>query len=87
MQQFKYVIKDELGIHARPAGMLVKAVKPLESKITITNNTNGKSADASRLMAVMSMGVKQGDEVTVSAEGGDEQAAIQAVEEFFKENL
>ena len=53
MQNFKYVIKDELGIHARPAGMLVKAAKALDSKVTL--NANGKSADATRLMAIMSV--------------------------------
>ena len=56
MKNFMYTIKDEMGIHARPAGMLAKEAKKYESKITITKD--GKSADVSRLMAVMSMAVK-----------------------------
>ena len=75
MKTFNYTIQDALGIHARPAGVLVKEVKKFESKITIEGN------------AVMGMGIKQGTEITVKAEGADEDAAIAAMEEFFKANL
>ena len=85
MVSFTYTIQDELGIHARPAGMLAKEAMKWNSAITIDNGT--KKADAKRLMAVMSMGVKKDQVVTVSAEGEDEEACIQAVEKFFKENL
>ena len=57
MKSFTYVIQDEVGIHARPAGMLAKKVKGYASKITISGN--GKSADAAKLMAVMGMGIKK----------------------------
>lgn len=85
MQQFSYVITDEIGIHARPAGMLVKVAKNFKSKITL--NGKEKTADATKLMAVMSMGIKCGDTVEVSVEGEDETAAAAALETFFKENL
>ena len=85
MVSFTYTIKDELGIHARPAGMLAKEAMKWKSVVTMDNGT--KKADAKRLMAVMSMGVKKGQVVTVSAEGEDEEACIQAVEKFFKKNL
>lgn len=85
MKSFQYVIQDEVGIHARPAGMLAKAVKKYASKITISGN--GKTAEASKLMAVMSMGIKKGMEVTVTAEGEDEDTAIAETEAFFKENF
>lgn len=85
MKQFTYVITDEVGIHARPAGNLVKKVKELGVKVTLSGN--GKTSDASRLMAVMSMGIKQGMEVTVAVEGGDEDAAAEQMEAFFRENL
>ncbi|MCI6732371.1 MAG: HPr family phosphocarrier protein [Lachnospiraceae bacterium] len=85
MKSFSYVIKDEIGIHARPAGLLVKEAKNFES--TITLECKGKKAAAGRLMAIMGMGVKTGDEVTVSAEGADEDAAIAAFQKFFEENL
>lgn len=85
MQQFSYVITDEIGIHARPAGMLVKVAKNFKSKITL--NGKEKTADATKLMAVMSMGIKCGDTVEVSVEGEDETAAATELETFFKENL
>ncbi len=85
MKEFKYVITDEVGIHARPAGLLVKEAKALASKITI--EANGKSADASKLMAVMQLGVKKGQEIVIKAEGDDEDSAIAKIEEFMKANL
>ena len=45
-----------------------------------------KKADAKRIMAVMSMGIKQGQEITVTVEGEDEETAAAAVETFLKEN-
>ena len=85
MKEFKYVITDEVGIHARPAGLLVKEAKALASKITM--EANGKSADITKLMAVMQLGVKKGTEVVIKAEGDDEDSAIAKIEEFMKANL
>ena len=85
MKEFSYEIKDEVGIHARPAGMLAKEAKIFSSKITI--EANGKSADATKLMAVMGLGIKKGTKVNIKAEGEDEEAAIASIEEFMKNNL
>lgn len=85
MKNFSYVIKDEIGIHARPAGLLVKEAKAFESKITVSKA--GKSAEARKLMALMSLGVKCGDEVEVAAEGADEDQAIESMKAFFEKNL
>ena len=85
MKTFNYVITDEQGVHARPAGILVKEAKKYASKITIS--AGGKNAEATKLMAIMSMGVKKGHTVTVTVEGDDEEAAAAAMEEFFKTNL
>jgi phosphocarrier protein len=86
MKSFQYTITDEVGIHARPAGLLVKEAKNFESVITLTS-ASGKSADVRKLMALMSLAVKHGETVTISAEGPDEDAAIERMEEFFKANL
>lgn len=85
MKSFSYTVKDELGIHARPAGMLVKEVKNFQSKVTLEKD--GKSVDASHLMAVMGMGVKKDQTVTVTVEGDDEDAACDAIKAFFETNL
>ena len=85
MKTFDYTIKDELGIHARPAGLLVKEAKKFASDCTITKD--GKTKKLTQLMMLMSLGVKNGDTVTISAEGKDEDAAIEALKDFFEKNL
>lgn len=85
MKEFKHVITDPLGLHARPAGMLVKAVGKCTSAVTITAPT-GK-ADAKRLMAVMRLAAKQGMEITVTVEGPDEDAVAAELQAFLAENL
>ena len=85
MKEFKHVIADPLGMHARPAGMLVKAVAPFASKVTIEAPT-GK-ADAKRLMGVMRLAAKQGMELTITVEGADEDAAAAQLQAFLAENL
>ena len=85
MKSFSYTVKDELGLHARPAGLLVKEVKNFQSKVTLEKDR--KSVDASRLMAVMGMGVKKDQTVTVKVEGDDEDAACKALKAFFETNL
>lgn len=81
MSSFQYVIKDEIGLHARPAGMLVKLVKGCSEKATVTKG--GKTVDASKLMALMGLGIKQGDEITVTAKEED----LDKIRAFFEENL
>ena len=86
MKQFVYTITDPIGIHARPAGLLVKAIKALDSTVTITK-ADGKSAVGTKLMALMGLGIKQGDTVSVTVEGGNEDANAATLEQFFKDNL
>lgn len=85
MKTFNYTIKDEIGIHARPAGLLAKTAKGFESEVTVEKG--GKSVNASRLMALMGLGVKCGDTITVTVSGADEEAAAKAIEEFLAANL
>ena len=85
MKEIKHVIADPLGMHARPAGMLVKAVAPYASKVTITAPTG--SADAKRLMALMRLAAKQGMELTVTVEGPDEEKAATELQVFLQANL
>ena len=85
MKTFEYTITDELGIHARPAGMLVKEASEFASKIMIASPK--KEVDAKRIMGVMSFGVKKGDTVKLTIEGEDEDAAASAFEAFLSANL
>ena len=85
MKEIKYVITDPLGMHARPAGMLVKAVAPYASKGTVTAPTG--TADAKRLMALMRLAAKQGRELTVTVDGADEDKAAAELQAFLAANL
>ena len=85
MQTFEYIIKDEAGIHARPAGLLVKKASDLASTVTITKDE--KSVNASKLFAVMSLGVKCGDKITINISGENEVKDAGIIKAFFDENL
>ena len=85
MREFKYVITDPEGIHARPAGDLVKEAKKYECKITLTKD--GKSGDCKKIFGIMGLAVKNGNEVTMTFDGADEDAACEAIEAFMKANL
>ena len=86
MKTFDYTITDPVGIHARPAGLLVKEIKKYaDTAVTVTKGD--KSVNALKLMALMGMGIKQGDTVTVGIEGANEDEVAAAIEDFFKANL
>ena len=85
MIQFSYTIKDEAGIHARPAGALVKLARESDCETLIKKD--GKSADLKKIFTVMSLGVKCGDTVTVEVSGSGEEAAAEELQEYFNKNL
>ena len=85
MKSFEYTVTEPLGIHDRPAGMLSREAKKYKSAICVIKD--GKSANVLRLMALMSLGVKCGETVTVTIESEDEETVAPLVEEFFKANL
>ena len=87
MKKINYTVAAESGIHAMPAGLLVKQAASFNSDIKILNEENGKEADLKRLMAVMALGVKQGNSVVVTVEGEDEDEAYTVLESFLKENF
>jgi len=85
MKEFKYTITDPEGIHARPAGELVKAAKQFTSTIKLAKD--GKSGDCKKIFGIMGLAVKNGQEVTLTFEGEDEEAAYEAISQFMKENM
>lgn len=85
MKQFDYIITEPVGIHARPASILVKAATAFQSNIMIERN--GKTADVKRLLALMALSVKCGEQVRFSIEGADEELAAKKLEEFVRGNL
>lgn len=85
MREFKYTVKDELGMHARPAGLFVKEAVVFPGRITIVKN--GKEADGKKIFAVMELDVKCGDEIILRTEGEQEEEAISVLSRFLEENL
>ena len=82
---FINIVTDPEGIHARPAGMLVKAVKEFSCDIKIAKD--GKAMNCKAIFGIMGLAVKQGEEVTLTFYGADEDAAYEAISNFMKENL
>lgn len=85
MKKFSYTIKDSEGIHARPAGELVKTAKGFACEITV-----GKGdimADAKKIFGIMGLGAKQGDAIEFCFEGEDEEQAYTTVKTFVEANL
>ena len=85
MAQFTYIVTDPQGIHARPAGELVKQAAAFAGNVKIA--ANGREVDAKRIMGVMSLGVKQGMDITITCEGDGADEAAAAIEAFLKANL
>lgn len=85
MKKLEYVVTDPLGIHARPAGLLVKEAAAFSCTITISKGE--KEVDAKRVLGVMGLGVKAGEKITIKADGENEDVAIEKLSEFLKENL
>ena len=85
MKEFVYKIKDSVGIHARPAGELVKIAAGFKSDIKIKKGE--RTADAKKIFSVMTLGAAQNDEVLVTIDGSDEESAFDAIKKFFEERL
>jgi phosphocarrier protein HPr len=85
MQTFQHLVKDPDGLHARPAGLLVKCAQGCSSDIQIAGND--KTVDAKRLFAVMGLCVKQNDNITFRIEGENEQDDRSRLEAFCRENI
>lgn len=77
MQEKQYHVTAETGIHARPATLLVQAASKFKSDVTLSYQ--GKDVNLKSIMGVMSLGVGQGADVTIKAEGEDEVEALQAI--------
>lgn len=82
MEKKEFHIIAETGIHARPATMLVQAASKFSSDINI--EFSGKSVNLKSIMGVMSLGVGQGADVTITADGDDAKEAIEAIADTMK---
>lgn len=85
MVSFCYEIKDEMGMHARPAGLLVKEAGKYASEITVIKD--GKKGSAGKIFGLMGLGIKCGDIITVTVEGENEKEDAEAIRRFFESSL
>lgn len=85
MKEFKYVITDELGLHARPAGLLVKEASKFNCKIRLQKGD--REVEAKSILGVMALGTKKGDEIRLTFDGTDEEEAFNIVGDFIRNNL
>lgn len=86
MTSFQYTITEEVGLHARPAGQLVKQAQGHPDH-NITISKADKAADAKRLFAVIGLAVRKGDEVTFTVEGPQEEEVARELQAFCGQNL
>ena len=82
MKSFDVTISDPVGIHAKPAGLLVKEASKYRSTVTVRKGR--RTADAGKLMTLLSLGALRGDRLRVEVDGPDEEAAAAAVESIFR---
>ncbi len=85
MKEFIYTITDPQGVHARPAGLFVKEAAKFPCSVII--DKEGKSVDGKRLLALMGLGIKQGQEITLRCEGEQEAEAMAVLSDFLQKNL
>lgn len=85
MKEIRYVLTDPLGIHARPAGQMVKMAGKYKCDIQIGSSV--KTVNAKRIIGVMALTLKQNDEVTLTFSGEDEEAAAAVIGKFLEDNF
>jgi phosphocarrier protein len=85
MVTFSYVVTDELGIHARPAGILIREAQKYKSAVTFSHGE--KKAEGNRVFAIMKLGIKYGNTLGVTVEGADEEEAAGAIKQVLEKNL
>ena len=85
MVKFTFVVNDEMGLHARPAGALGKEAAKCSCKVTIRKGD--KTGDAKRIFNVMGLSIKSQEEVEITVEGEKEAEEAAALQAFIKENI
>ena len=85
MKEIRFTVKDPAGLHARPAGLLVKEAQRLPDSVTLIKGN--VAADLKKLLAVMGLGVRHMDTVTVRIEGAEEDASHRRLEAFLRETF
>jgi phosphocarrier protein len=87
MTELEIIVENKLGIHARPAALIVKAATRFQSEITLEKEGEGISANAKSIMSVMMLAAASGSKIKIKAKGKDEEKAVEAIAELFRGNF
>ncbi len=85
MMERTVTLRSKSGLHARPAAIFVQRAKGFRSKITLTKNE--KTADAKSILAILTLGAEQGDQVSLKADGEDAEVAVDKLGSLLEEDL
>jgi phosphotransferase system HPr (HPr) family protein len=85
MQSASLIVRNKVGLHARPAALFVQAAMAHQAAISVAKG--GKKGNAKSIMGVLALGVQQDDEITITAEGPDEAVALLALTELIESNF
>ena len=85
MKSINLLIENEVGLHARPATLFVNTAQKHTANITVT--FDGSSVDAKSILALLTLGVHQGSEITIAADGDDEDSALKALADLVASNF
>lgn len=85
MPELTLIIKNKVGLHARPASLFVREAAKFQSTITVLHGE--KQSNAKSILGVLALGVNQGAQVTLRAEGPDAEAALQALQALIESNF
>lgn len=88
MQSNSFIIQNEVGLHARPAALFVQTVAKFKAKIKVRNTTRSTPfVEAKSILSVMGLGVAKGHEIEITAEGEDEQAALETIAQLIESDF
>lgn len=91
MKETKIIVNNKVGLHARPASIFVQEATKHVSEIKVScqdpETKEIREVNAKSILGVLTLGVFQGMEITISAEGDDEVAAVEALETLVKNNF
>ena len=85
MKQITFTVTDPQGVHARPAGVLIKKIKEFQCAATISKDD--KTADARKMFAVLGLCIKCGESITLTFDGADEEQAASALAQTLAEHF
>ena len=88
MRAIELQVVNKSGLHARPANLLVETAGRFKSRITVENLDRGsRPVDAKSILMLLTAGVQQGHRIRLTADGEDEDQAIETLSELIRSGL